>query len=1011
MVPNQQVPSTQPGFKLGCFNIGGGFVQKLEALHTHFVKHEYDFLIIQETWLMEPSKSSFDTSILVHAISRELTQHQRGKWGQTILVRPALKKYCTIMHISRDSLDVTVAVHIPGREPFSFMAIYNPPHNSVENFLLALNRGRNVDVIMGDLNIRFGGQFGDAIITPKNKIVQCRELCRAHGFRHLYPDGGHNLKFTSWNKRGNGFIDHCFAKSPAAQMRIIDGRTIVAHKHQGHHLIEVFTEGRQRETMHRRYKWGCLKNDQVIENINSSIIKQYTYFSALVTKMSRDISTSTSPAAKKQVIEIIWEIIEGIYLNTITEFIPIYIPKLHLGPQVPVKKKPKDHLDHEKVNMVLRHLKNRYQYGARAKLGEIQSPDEFQSQMKEKYEKIYDSAGDKLSSFPPRYISAHIEGANPFNMMNLVKQIDNYPKRKAAGFDQIPMEFYQSIGYDALKPLLFLFRSCFLLGVTPESWNFAEVSLIPKPGVTMAKDMRPISLTLVVRRIFERCTLQSMQEGDLNRFLDIHFTQTGFKQKCSCYPNIVQLHNRLSNGKSYTAFLDIKAAYDTVNIPVLLAKLERRGVPARWINIFLSLFQYGISAFKSPDGSTCKILRTRGLMQGSILSPWMWNLYSDDLSHKLAATCSSNEEFGGLSFADDLVIVADSAAMLQKRLDICAEWARDNQMEWGIAKCGTLSHNNMVFHLDGQQLPNVSSYKYLGVFFNVNGIHFAESRRKLVEIFSSALKSAVTLGFAGTEVVSAHWLKLTWFKAFIRSKIEYELPVMSLAPANEQKVLHQQLDVVLEEGLQKVVGQYGAKLKTLCELTGVLSMADRKSQLWYSVMVHLIDVKHLFPEDNYLHTLPTLLESHPIKVWLDRNGRSSTSYFKDRNLLAWRKEKLALIDAPTPQRRHPRSGWHLSLALPQSLKHIRSAIYRWRLNLTLPFRCLRCRLHHCSRSHIGQCILDHGDHLPLIEMGISNPSNNMNWMDRLLQWDQDFLFFELFDRYVGGFGQGNLFNN
>ena len=68
---------------------------------------------------------------------------------------------------------------------------------------------------------------------------------------------------------------------------------------------------------------------------------------------------------------------------------------------------------------------------------------------------------------------------------------------------------------------------------------------------------------------------------------------------------------------------------------------------------------------------------TNGVRQGGILSPYLFNVYVDDLSAKLKSChvgcCYSGGCINHLMYADDLVIMSPSVAGLYKLLHICKD--------------------------------------------------------------------------------------------------------------------------------------------------------------------------------------------------------------------------------------------------------------------------------------------------------------------------------------------------
>ena len=106
-----------------------------------------------------------------------------------------------------------------------------------------------------------------------------------------------------------------------------------------------------------------------------------------------------------------------------------------------------------------------------------------------------------------------------------------------------------------------------------------------------------------------------------------------------------------------------------------------------------------------------RIKRVHGVFQGSILSPFLFNIFIDPLAVLLNSEVTLTPE--ALFYADDIVLKAKSNDRMRTLVWLCEIWAMENGMRWGIKKCGAVGSKG-VFQLNGELIPSVSRYKYLG---------------------------------------------------------------------------------------------------------------------------------------------------------------------------------------------------------------------------------------------------------------------------------------------------------
>lgn len=222
--------------------------------------------------------------------------------------------------------------------------------------------------------------------------------------------------------------------------------------------------------------------------------------------------------------------------------------------------------------------------------------------------------------------------------------IQQLPSRKAPGSDHIKAEMLKPIR-TLLAPILsHLFTICWQWSFVPSSWRHAQVFPIFKKGdPTSPSNYRPISLTSVFRKLLE-CALQPA----LQRFSPrLDLAQGGFRPRRSALDQALCLHElmlsyfRHHHHYPVVAFLDIKAAYDTVDRRVIWNSLESQGTPLDFLALLSHLFDdVSVSVLISGHCSS-PFSPSTGVLQGSVLSPHLYSLYINSLPRLLRQVTTS----------------------------------------------------------------------------------------------------------------------------------------------------------------------------------------------------------------------------------------------------------------------------------------------------------------------------------------------------------------------------------
>ena len=314
--------------------------------------------------------------------------------------------------------------------------------------------------------------------------------------------------------------------------------------------------------------------------------------------------------------------------------------------------------------------------------------------------------------------------------------INNLAGGKSCGLDGIYSEHlkYSSIGY---RSLLAKCMTSFLVhGYLPES--LMSVVLVPiikdKSGKINSKDnYRPIAIASIMSKLIEKVLLER-----LSNFLITSSHQFGFKPKHSTDACIYVLKESIDRyveqqSSVYLCFLDASKAFDRVNHFSLFDKLINRGVPGYLVRILVFWYSNQNMCVRWGNTMSKGFKVTNGVRQGGILSPYLFNIYLDDLStilKKQYAGCKiANQIINHLLYADDLVLMCPSYRGMQDLLDICGEYANKHDIKFNTKKSVVLIRRNKVlkdavvpkFKLCQEYLTEVKEVKYLGHIITDNG--------------------------------------------------------------------------------------------------------------------------------------------------------------------------------------------------------------------------------------------------------------------------------------------------
>ena len=188
---------------------------------------------------------------------------------------------------------------------------------------------------------------------------------------------------------------------------------------------------------------------------------------------------------------------------------------------------------------------------------------------------------------------------------------------------------------------------------------------------------------------------------------------------------------RKNKRKLFTAYIDFKKAYDTVDRELLFERLKQIGMNGLFLQNIKAMYENTKYSIKLKDGYLDPIASNLGLRQGCPLSPMLFNLYIEDIKEVFDNTCEpitlQDIKINHFLYADDLVLVSHSANGLQNSLDKLASFAESRHLTINIKKSKTMIFNaagrliKKEFRVNNESLEAVNSFCYLGFEIKPSG--------------------------------------------------------------------------------------------------------------------------------------------------------------------------------------------------------------------------------------------------------------------------------------------------
>jgi hypothetical protein len=373
-------------------------------------------------------------------------------------------------------------------------------------------------------------------------------------------------------------------------------------------------------------------------------------------------------------------------------------------------------------------------------------------------------------------VQAHIRSVDPliireFTPFEVYRSLYDVT-RTSQGSDPFPYWIFKECAVQLYPIVTHLFNLTLKTAQIPATWKHSIIT--PKPKVNPPQslnDLRPISVTPILSRVFERLFVKHHFYPSLPA--NILTDQFAFRPTGSTTAALIfdfhHITTLLSNNSYVRCLLvDFSKAFDTVPHSTLLDKLQNQGCPQYIINWLACYLTDRTQSLATPGGPSPPLPITRSIIQGSGIGPTSFIAYIADLKPLSPTNIYSK-------YADDLTILCPQSSFvtISDELQHVQSWAEANGLLINTSKTKEIVFRRpSVKHFANPPSLNcieqVDCVKLLGVLFT-DKLSFTPH---IDAVLSTISQRFYLLSHLRRQGLNMHGLSIV-FTALILSKILY----------------------------------------------------------------------------------------------------------------------------------------------------------------------------------------------------------------------------------------------
>ena len=356
------------------------------------------------------------------------------------------------------------------------------------------------------------------------------------------------------------------------------------------------------------------------------------------------------------------------------------------------------------------------------------------------------------------------------------EKINNLNVKKATGHDQIPAKLLKPVSDLICKPLTSIINKTISTSIFPSSLKKAEIGpQYKKKDHLHSGNYRPLSILSSISKIFE-----GILSDQLIQFFNEIFSPflSAYRKGYSCNTILLDLVETwrcsLDNGKYVGAVLmDLSKAFDCLPHEILLNKLEAYGLSSSAISLLQDYLSNRQQRVKLNSCHSSWSTMLKGVPQGSIMGPLLFNIFINDLFYTINECDLHN-------YADDNIISVTNQMLetvkikLQNKATDASNWFAENQMLANIDKFQSIFLAPGRKQCDAQTLTINQTEIHSETSVNILGITVDAKLRFSTHVTNLCKKASKQLNvLRRLSKLLDEQSKMVIFKSFLLSNFNY----------------------------------------------------------------------------------------------------------------------------------------------------------------------------------------------------------------------------------------------